>query len=76
MKKNELMKQARMSIVGILGCIALILACGEPTKEENWFRVFFITKGLAFLIGYVCYVLFMHWESKGLLPDMDDENIQ
>ncbi len=46
MKKSELMKQVRMSIVGILGCIALILMCGEPIEEETWFRVFFITKGL------------------------------
>lgn len=73
MKKSELMKQVRMSIVGILGCIALILMCGEPIEEETWFRVFFITNGLAFLIGYITYVLCVRWESKGLLPDMDEE---
>ena len=73
MKKSELMKQVRMSIVGILGCIALILMCGEPIEEETWFRVFFITQGLAFLIGYITYVLCVRWESKGLLPDMDKE---
>ena len=73
MEKRDLMKQVRMSIVGILGCIALILMVGEPIEEETWFRVFFITKGLAFLIGYVCYALFVRWESKGLLPNMDEE---
>lgn len=73
MEKRDLMKQVRMSIVGILGCIALILMVGEPIEEETWFRVFFITKGLAFLIGYVCYTLFVRWKSKGLLPDMDEE---
>lgn len=50
MKKSELMKQVRTSIVGLLGCIAFILMVGEPIEEETWFRVFFITKGLAFLI--------------------------
>lgn len=73
MKKSELIKQVRMSIVGILGCIAFIIMCGEPIEEETWFRVFFITKGLAFLIGYCCYALYRHWESKGLLPDLDEE---
>lgn len=73
MEKRDLMKQVRMYIVGILGCIAFILMVGEPIEEETWFRVFFITKGLAFLIGYVCYTLFVHWESKGLLPDMDEQ---
>ncbi len=73
MKKSELMKQVRMSIVSILGCIALILMCSEPIEEETWFRVFFITKGLAILIGYITYVLCVRWESKGLLPEMNEE---
>lgn len=73
MKKSELMKQVRMSIVSILGCIALILMCSEPIEEETWFRVFFITKGLAILIGYIAYVLYVYWESKGLLPEMNEE---
>lgn len=73
MKKSELMKQVRMSIVSILGCIALILMCSEPIEEETWFRVFLITKGLAILIGYITYVLCVRWESKGLLPEMNEE---
>lgn len=73
MKKSELMKQVRMFIVSILGCIALILMCSEPIEEETWFRVFFITKGLAILIGYITYVLYVCWESKGLLPEMNEE---
>lgn len=73
MKKSELMKQVRMFIVSILGCIALILMCSEPIEEETWFRVFFITKGLAILIGYITYVLCVRWESKGLLPEMNEE---
>lgn len=68
MKKSELMKQVRTSIVGILGCISFILMVGEPIKEETWFQVFCITKCFAFLIGYMCYALFMYWKSKGLLP--------
>lgn len=73
MKKSELMKQVRMSIVSILGCIALILMCSEPIEEETWLRVFFITKGLAILIGYITYVLCVRWESKGLLTEMNEE---
>lgn len=73
MKENVTMQIIRNSILGILGCITLILMVGEPVNEETWFSTFFITRGLAFLVGYVTYKLFVRWESKGLLPDMDDD---
>lgn len=73
MEKNEIMKYVRMSIVSVLGYIALILMVGEPIEDETWFRVFFISKGLAFLIGYCTYKLYYFWESKGLLPEMDED---
>lgn len=73
MEKNEIMKYVRMSIVSVLGYIALILMVGEPIEDETWFRVFFISKGLAFLIGYCTYKLYSFWESKGLLPKMDED---
>lgn len=61
-----------MSIVGILGCITLILVLSEPTDEEKWFLQFFISKGLGFLIGYATYHLCSRWESKGLLPEIKE----
>lgn len=71
---KESIKQAiRKASVGILGTIALILMCSEPANEETWFEAFFISKGIAFLLGYISYRLFTYWESKGLFPDMDDE---
>lgn len=73
MKKSEFMKQVRISIVGLFGCICLILISSEPADEEKWFMQFFLSKGLAFLFGYVAYILTKRWESKGLLPDMEDE---
>lgn len=73
MKENVTMQIIRCSILGILWSIALILLCGEPIEDETWFRVFFITKGLAFFVGYIAYKLFVRWESKGLLPDTDDD---
>lgn len=50
MKENVTMQIIRSSILGILWSIALILLCGEPIEDETWFRVFFITKGLAFFV--------------------------
>lgn len=75
MKKEEIFKRLRTGVVGILGCIAFILMVGEPTNEETWFQVMFWTKTLAIAIGYMCYRLFIYWESKGLLSDefMDKE---
>lgn len=73
MKKEQVMKQIRMSVVGLLGCAAFILMCGEPTNEETWWQSFFIGKGLAFLFGYITYILCKRWESKGLLPEMDED---
>lgn len=61
------------SAIGILGAIAFVLMCGEPANEETWFETFLITKGIALLLGYITYRLFAYWESKGLLPDLDDE---
>ena len=63
----------RISTIGILGCIAFILMCSEPANEETWFQTFLITKGIAFLLGYITYRLCTYWESKGLLPDMEEE---
>ena len=74
--KELVMKYVRMSMVGLLGAITLILAFSEPIDEASfgkWFETLYVTKGLAFLIGYITYTLFKHWDEKGLLPDMDDE---
>lgn len=68
MKKEKLMKIIRVYIIGFLGVVTLILACSEPANEEYWYLQFFISKGLAFLIGYVTYILCLRWKSKGLLP--------
>lgn len=45
----------------------------EPINQETWFKDFFISKTIAALFGYVAYRLAKYWESKGLLPEMDDE---
>lgn len=68
MKKENLMKEVRAYIIGFLGSITFILVCCEPADEEYWYLQFFISKGLAFLIGYTTYILCSRWESKGLLP--------
>lgn len=74
--KEDVMKHIRAFTVGIFGVIALILLVGEPSDEETWFRVFFITKGLAFLFGYIAYALFNKWDSKGMLPKIYDDVLQ
>ena len=73
MEKNKLKRYARLSIISVLGYATLILMVGEPIEDETWFRVFFISKGLAFLIGYCTYKLYSFWELKGLLPEMDED---
>lgn len=71
--KESIKQSIITATVGILGTITFILMCSEPANEETWFEAFFISKGIAFLLGYISYRLFTYWESKGLLPDMDDE---
>ncbi len=73
MEKNKIKRYARMSIISVLGYATLILMVGEPIEDETWFCVFFISKGLAFLIGYCTYKLYSFWELKGLLPEMDED---
>lgn len=73
MENNKIKRYARMSIISVLGYATLILMVGEPIEDETWFRVFFISKGLAFLIGYCTYKLYSFWELKGLLPEMDED---
>jgi hypothetical protein len=68
MKTTE-MKVIRIIFIGILGVIAFILAIGEPSNDESWFFTFFLSKGIAIIIGYVAYKLFVIWDAKGLLPD-------
>lgn len=61
MKKSELIKQVRMYIVGILGCISFILMVSEPIEEETWLQVFLYHKVYSILnwiyMLYPFYVL-------------------
>lgn len=66
----EMKKKVRAAIVGLLFGFAFILLCSAPSDDaDSWYLAFFVSKGLAFLLGYAAYVLAGHWESKGLLPD-------
>lgn len=47
---------------GILITIVMLLLFSEPTHEENWFMVFFISKALAFIGGYGVIKLAKMWE--------------
>jgi len=71
--KEETKKQVRIAIVGLFGALALICATSEPINQDTWFKDFFISKSIAALFGYVAYRLAKYWESKGLLPEMDDD---
>ena len=74
MKDLTIMKYLRMSIVGIFATITLNCVVGEPLEDDTWFEMFFFSKLVALVTGYITYVLVKHWESKGLLPDMMDED--
>jgi len=71
--KESIKQSIREVTVVILGAISLLLMCSEPANEETWFEAFFISKGIAFLLGHISYRLFTYWKSKGLFPGMDDE---
>lgn len=71
--KEETKKQVRITIVGFFGCLALICMVSEPINQDTWFKDFFIGKSIAAIFGYVAYRLAKYWESKGLLPEMDDD---
>ena len=71
--KGKTMKQIRMAIVGLFACLAFICMVLEPANQDTWFKDFFIIKTIAALFGYVAYRLAKYWESKGLLPEMDDD---
>lgn len=75
MKTTE-MKVLRIILIGVLGIIAFILAVGEPSNDESWFITFFLSKGIAIVIGYIAYKLFVVWEAKGLLPDFKLEEYE
>ena len=68
------MKQIRMSAIAILATIALILAISEPSNQDTWYQDFFVSKALAAIVAYITYILATRWESKGLLPDMEDDD--
>ena len=71
--KEETKKQVRIAIVGLFGVLALICATSEPINQDRWIKDFFISKSIAALFGYIAYRLAKYWESKGLLPEMDDD---
>lgn len=74
MKTIGQMKVLREIFIGILGIVAFLLAVGEPLNEDSWFLAFFLSKGLAIILGFVAYKLYSTWNAKGLLPDMDLED--
>ena len=74
MKDLTIMKYLRMSIVGLFATITFICVVGEPSEEDAWFEMFFFSKLVALVTGYITYVLVKRWDAKGLLPDMMDED--
>lgn len=49
-------------IIGVLVTVVALLIFSEPTNEENWFMVFFITKSIGFIGGYGVYKLIKLWK--------------
>lgn len=72
-KGTNVMQYVRLAVIGILGSITFLLMICEPIDEETWVQTFYITKGLAALIGFGLYLLCKRWYAKGLLPEIDED---
>lgn len=73
--KHEIKQQIRITIIGILGWCAILCAVSEPASQDDWFMVFLASKAIAVLFGYAAYILWRYWDAKGLLPEMDDDEV-
>ena len=64
-----------LSLLGIWGLISfIILACEEDPINPLSFEKFFLIKGAAGLSLYLCVRLGSWLNSKGLIPEMSEED--
>lgn len=76
MSKENITKEIRGGIIGLLGMAGFILLASEPAEQEAWYRVFLTSKLAGFSLWGTCALLFKRWGSRGLLPEEfteDDE---
>lgn len=73
--KTNLLKNVRMGIVGLFAMACIICIMSEPICEEQWFKVFLQSKLLGVAFGTITYFLFKYWDSKGLLPEIENEDL-
>ena len=66
----NLLRKGTLSVLATLAFFCLIC---EPSDDSTWFRVFFISKGLALLLGYATYRLCRYWEARGYLPELNED---
>lgn len=68
MSKEDITKEIRGGVIGLLVMGGLILIVSEPAEQEAWYRVFLTSKLAGFSLWGISALLFKRWESKGLLP--------
>lgn len=73
--KTNLLKNVRMWTIGLFAMACLVCIVSEPINEEQWFKVFLQSKLLGVAFGAITYFLFKYWDSKGLLPELKDEDL-
>ena len=52
----------KLGIIGLLGWVVILLVVSEPASEENWLSVTVVSKGVAAILGYICYILWKKWQ--------------
>ncbi|MBQ8426141.1 MAG: hypothetical protein IJX16_00040 [Clostridia bacterium] len=69
MSIENITKEIRGGVIGLLVMVGLILIASEPVEQEAWCRVFLTSKLAGFGLWGICALLYKRWESKGLLPE-------
>ena len=68
--KSQSLFNWRGTIVGILGCLALIFLTAEPAEDAaNWFLLLLGSQGIGYAFGAASLLLFNKWEKEGYFTD-------
>ena len=74
-QKSKIIQWIVFSLLGIWGFISFIILAGEEDPMNHLsIEKFFLIKGAAGLSLYLCYRLGSWLNSKGLIPEMSEED--
>lgn len=71
--RKDMKKQLKMGVIALLALVGLVLIASEPTDESRWFAVMFWKSLAGFGCWGVCALLYRYWDSRGELPECEDD---